>query len=68
MFKAKKASAKTSKKKPAKTLRKRIDSAQVNHMVQERAYYVWEEWGRPGNREQDIWCQAEKDIEVMLKK
>lgn len=32
--------------------------------VKKRAYFVWEEWGKPVGREADIWRQAEKDIGV----
>ncbi len=33
-----------------------------HHVVEGRAYYVWEEWGKPQGREAAIWNQAEKDM------
>ena len=39
-----------------------IDDATLNHMIQERAYYIWEEKGKPEGRDTEIWAQAEKDI------
>jgi len=65
-----KATKRTSKKTTTKKTTKRptIDAAALNHMVSERAYYVWEEWGKPQGRDVDIWAQAEKDIKIMAKK
>lgn len=34
----------------------------LNRMIQERAYYIWEEKGKPQGQDSDIWGQAEKEI------
>lgn len=46
--------------KKAKKLK--ISAEQLNEYIQTRAYYVWEEWGRPQGKEEEIWEQAAKDI------
>lgn len=64
----KKAIAKKSKRKTAKPKRAckakkvSINEEMLNHMIQERAYYLWEEKGNPCGCDYDIWVQAEKDI------
>lgn len=30
--------------------------------IRQRAYFVWEEKGRPQNRDLDIWLEAEKEL------
>ncbi|MFH1772144.1 MAG: DUF2934 domain-containing protein [Candidatus Omnitrophota bacterium] len=56
------AKAVKSQPKPAK-----ISDDQFTKMVQERAYYIWQEWGQPNGRDWDIWHQAQKDIEATVK-
>ena len=34
----------------------------LSHYIAERAYYLWEELGRPQGRDEEIWRQAEKEI------
>jgi hypothetical protein len=46
---------------------KEIDSVKLNQMIQERAYFLWEERGKPHGQDSDIWAQAEKDIRTQLK-
>ena len=40
----------------------KVDEGQLNRMIQDRAYYIWEEWGRPGGKDSEIWVQAEKEM------
>ena len=58
----------SSKKKTTKGKSKKFSAVKFNDMIRERAYYIWEEWGRPDGREQDIWSQAEKDINALVNK
>ncbi len=51
----------TASKKGQKT---KITAEQLNEYIQTRAYYVWEEWGRPQGKEKEIWEQATKDIKA----
>ena len=37
-------------------------SGQRNRMIQERAYQIWEEEGRPGGREEEHWLRAEAEV------
>lgn len=39
-----------------------MDEEMLNHMIQERAYYIWQDMGNPSGCDYDIWFQAEKDI------
>lgn len=34
----------------------------TEEMVKERAYYIWENMGRPDGKDQEIWYQAEKEM------
>lgn len=45
-----------------------LNEAQLNRMISERAYFIWEEQGRPQGADFDIWLQAEKDICARMKK
>jgi len=38
--------------------KKKVDES----CVREKAYYIWEEMGRPEGRDFEIWLQAEKDL------
>lgn len=40
----------------------KLSPEQLTEYIQTRAYYVWEEWGRPQGQEDAIWQQATKDI------
>ncbi|UCG34590.1 MAG: DUF2934 domain-containing protein [Candidatus Omnitrophota bacterium] len=42
-----------------------LDESQLRQMIQERAYYIWEERGRPAGQDQDIWNQAQNEIMAM---
>lgn len=42
-------------------------SGQRNRMIQERAYQIWEEEGRPEGREQEHWLRAEAEISGLFK-
>ncbi|BAI76663.1 hypothetical protein AZL_e03180 (plasmid) [Azospirillum sp. B510] len=42
-------------------------SGQRNRMIQERAYQIWEEDGRPEGREQEHWLRAEAEISGLFK-
>jgi len=44
------------------------DNAKLQRMISERAYYLWQEWGKPDNKDWEIWLQAEKDIYSQVKK
>ncbi len=39
---------------------------QQNRMIQERAYEIWEQEGRPDGQETDHWLRAEAEIAAML--
>jgi hypothetical protein len=34
----------------------------IAHCIDTRAYYLWEELGRPDNKSKEIWEKAEKEI------
>lgn len=42
-------------------------SGQRNKMIQDRAYELWEDEGRPEGREQEHWLRAEAEISGILK-
>jgi hypothetical protein len=44
-----------------------IDEATLSRMIQERAYYMWEELGKPHGNDGDIWMRAEKEICAKVK-
>ncbi len=39
-----------------------ITLEKITHYIQERAYYIWEEMGKPAGKDWEIWMKAEKDI------
>ena len=39
-----------------------INQEQLNSMIAERAYYIWQEWGCPQGQDQQTWQQAESEI------
>ena len=66
---AKKTMAKTkAKAKATKTRKGAIDETMLNSMIQERAYFMWEEMGKPQSSEVNIWLEAEKEIKSKLNK
>ncbi|UCC96273.1 MAG: DUF2934 domain-containing protein [Candidatus Omnitrophota bacterium] len=44
------------------------DKATLSQMIQKRAYFIWEERGKPYGSDIDIWIQAERDILSHVKK
>jgi len=34
----------------------------ITHLVRERAYYIWEETGRPEGLEKEHWLMAEREV------
>lgn len=41
----------------------------ITQYIKERAYYIWEELGRPQDKDLEIWCQAEREVlESLIKK
>ena len=63
-----KTSVHTTKAKGARKITpKAIDSQFRDSMIRERAYFIWEERGRPQAQDFDIWVQAEKDIRAQMK-
>ena len=55
---APKKNVKAAKRQP----RMQINEKQLDQWVKERAYFIWEERGKPTDQEHNIWTQAEKDI------
>lgn len=45
-----------------------ISDDKLNDMIRERAYYLWEELGRPCGQDFDIWDKAEKQIRARVKR
>lgn len=45
-----------------------IDEAQLSDMIKERAYYIWEEKGKPAGLDNEIWIQAQQEICARFKK
>lgn len=66
-----KSSSKTSVKKTGSNSsfgsKRKIDEGTLNNMIRERAYYIWEEMGKPQGQDSDIWRRAEKDILAKVK-
>jgi hypothetical protein len=40
----------------------------ITEYIKTRAYYIWEEVGRPQDRDLEIWLKAEKEILSQLAK
>ena len=38
----------------------------IENYIRTRAYYIWEELGKPQGKDEDIWRKAEKDILTKL--
>lgn len=47
----------------ATAARKQVSADSLNKMIQDRAYFIWEEKGKPQDQDFEIWSQAEKDIQ-----
>lgn len=45
-----------------KNVEKSFDKTSLNKMIQDRAYYIWEEKGKPSANDYEIWLQAEREI------
>ena len=56
------ASVTATKTAPKAQSKSQVSSKQIQEYIQTRAYYVWEEWGKPEGQEDAIWQQATKDI------
>lgn len=56
-----------SKGKMNKSTTGKIDEAKLNHMIKERAYYIWESKGKPRGQDFNIWVQAEKEMIAKVK-
>lgn len=41
-----------------------MPTPQESRRIARRAYYIWEQEGRPPGRDQENWYQAEKQLEV----
>ena len=39
-----------------------MDAAVYEAAIRQRAYYIWEEEGRPGGREWDHWERASREV------
>lgn len=51
----------------AKGKKKNTDESLINQMIQDRAYYIWEEKSKPIGQCQEIWLQAEKEMLTKIK-
>jgi hypothetical protein len=65
MFSAKKGSCKSTTTTGSS---RQADEERLNQMVRERAYYLWEEKGKPQGQDTEIWLQAKKEIITKLKR
>jgi len=50
------------KKEPGSRKKTPANKEQFAEFVQKRAYYIWQESGRPQGKDWDIWLAAEQDI------
>ena len=41
---------------------------QISEYIRTRAYYIWEEMGKPHGQDESIWKQAEEEIASKLNK
>jgi len=39
----------------------------LNKMIQDRAYFIWESKGKPAGKDKEFWLQAEKEIKAKAK-
>jgi len=61
----KKASAAGGQKGPSFSQGK--SSGNIENLIRERAYYIWEAKGRPDGQDMAIWLQAKKDVSAKMK-
>ena len=45
-----------------------LDEARLEHLIRERAYFIWEAKGRKHGHDVEIWHQAKKEVLAQLKK
>jgi hypothetical protein len=62
----KKTSDFTSQKSTA-TPKGKSDGCNIENLIRERAYYIWESKGRPNGQDMTIWLQAKKDVSSKMK-
>ena len=43
-------------------LRQRLEARRTKQEISARAREIWEQNGRPGDRDLEFWCQAESEI------
>lgn len=43
-----------------------IKQSKFDEYVQQRAYYIWEEMGKPQGEDMGIWIRAEQDIKAQF--
>ena len=66
--KVKKATAScAAKTKRSPQRRSKIGSPMFTEMTGKRAYYIWQELGKPQGQDFDIWVQAEREMRAKLK-
>ena len=42
-------------------------SCDINKMIQDRAYFIWQAKGKPSGKDKEFWLQAEKEIKAKFK-
>jgi len=45
-----------------------LNTEKINEFIRMRAYYIWEDMGKPQAKDVEIWDKAEKEILSQLKK
>lgn len=50
-----------------KTQKRQFSPDEINRMIRERAYFIWEERGKPANQDMDCWLTAEREILSLTK-
>lgn len=45
-----------------------LNTEKINEFIRMRAYYIWEDMGKPQGKDVEIWDKAEKEILSQLKK
>jgi len=51
-----------------KTKKKKLTDEEVFDFIQDRAYRLWDQAGRPQGKDWEFWFEAEKEIKGRLKK
>ncbi|HEC68824.1 MAG TPA: DUF2934 domain-containing protein [Candidatus Omnitrophica bacterium] len=65
MFERSKGLKKSSKSKKSK---EKFSPEQIFDFIQDRAYRLWDQAGRPQGRDWEFWFKAEKEVKNRLKK